>query len=249
MKYIISRTDDGVITYPLHYHENFEIMFYVEGEGFLHTHTRDYPFKPGTAIIVPPNISHGSVSQNGFKNICVQGNFNHIFIFDEPKIVLDNSEDDGKFLANCIYRNRLNDNALLYSLIETFAHFLSCNIELENETARAVDDIIIKIGENAENCDFSVAELLKNSGYAEDYIRMCFTQKTGIPPVKFLNMVRIERATNLINIYKNEISLATIAEKSGFQDYSYFSRKFKQNKGVSPKEYLNKIHLQNNEKL
>lgn len=242
MELIISITQDGVKTYPLHSHDNYEIMFYIEGEGYLHNPDEDYPFSVGTAIIIPPGISHGSVSKNGFKNICIRSDFVHLLNFDTPKVVLDNSEGEGMFFAKCIYRNRFDKGGILEPLTETYVRFLLKNITLEDEINKAVNDIVTEIGKNAFDINFLVTDLLKNSGYAEDYIRNCFTKQVGMSPVKFLNRLRINRARTLIDIYKTEISLSDIAERCGFSDYAYFSKKFKAQTGLSPKEYLSNCY-------
>lgn len=234
----ISKTADNVKTYPLHSHNDFEIMFYVEGSGVLHTPKKDYPFSPGTAIIVPPYTDHGSVSENGFKNICVRGNFGHLLMFEAPKTVHDNPEGEGKELANIIYRNRFGNKDFLNAIAEAYIHFLLQNTVYETASLKAVNKLCRHIAENAFDSSFDLTEILIKSGYAEDYIRMCFTKQIGMPPVKFLNKVRIDRAASLLNIYKDEIPLSQIAEMCGFQDYAYFSKKFKQITGVSPKNYL-----------
>ena len=77
------RTEDGITNYPLHVHKNFEIMIYVEGKGYMRTEHGDIPFQPGTIIIVPPNIKHGSRSENQFKNISIEGDFSGYFDFAE----------------------------------------------------------------------------------------------------------------------------------------------------------------------
>lgn len=238
MVFHISKTADNVKTYPLHTHGNFEIMFYIEGEGFLHTPEKDYPFTAGTAIIVPPNIPHGSVSENGFKNISVGGSFGHLLMFEAIKTIYDNTDREGEFFANAIYRNRFSSKALLNSLAESYIHFLLQNTEYETPSLKAVNELCRKIAENAFDSSFNLTDLLTQSGYAEDYIRMCFTKQIGMPPLKFLNKLRIDRAAALINIYKKELPLSQIAEKCGFQDYVYFSKKFKQITGASPKEKL-----------
>lgn len=239
----VSITDDNVKRYPLHTHNHFEIMYYIKGNGFLHTPQKDYPFSTGTAIIVPGGIPHGSVSEDGFKNISVGGDFSNLLILEQPRVVQDNEEKEGEFLARTILRNRSVDSPYLESLTETYITFLLKNTLFENGVIRAVNKICHTVTENAFDCGFNITKTLNSHGYAEDYIRMCFTKQIGMPPLKFLNKVRIERAKILINIYKNEIPLSTIAEKCGFQDYAYFSRKFKENTGVSPKEYLNKNYL------
>ena len=234
----VSLTADNVKTYPLHRHNEYEIMFYIEGEGNLHTPEKDYPFKRGTAVIVPPGIYHGSVSENGFKNICVKGDFEHLLMFDTPQVLQDNSFKECEAMARTIYRHRLGDKALINSLAQGYIQLLLQNSMLENQSLTAVNKIVNQIGENAFDSGFNLTALLLESGYAEDYIRMCFTKQIGMPPVKFLNKIRIERATTLIGIYKNLIPLWEIAEKCGFSDYAYFSKKFKEIMGVSPQKYI-----------
>lgn len=239
----VSVTEDNVKRYPLHTHSHFEIMYYIEGDGFLHTPERDYPFSPGTSIIVPGGILHGSVSKSGFKNISVGGDFSHLLMFDRPKVVQDNGEKEGEFLAQAILRNRSADSLFLESLTETYIKFLLKNTLFENGVIRAVSEICRVVTENACDCGINITKILNSHGYAEDYIRMCFTKQIGMPPLKYLNKVRIDRAKSLINIYKNEIPLSTIAEKCGFQDYAYFSRKFKENTGLSPQKFLQENSL------
>jgi AraC-like DNA-binding protein len=80
--------------------------------------------------------------------------------------------------------------------------------------------------------------LLTKSGYAEDYIRAKFREITGYTPVEFLTKVRISQACSLIDMYGNSLQLSEIAEKCGYTDYVYFSRRFKALTGISPREYL-----------
>ena len=63
-----------------------------------------------------------------------------------------------------------------------------------------------------------------------------FKKRTNKTYVTFLNEIRIEESCNLIQINK-ELSIAEIAEFSGFQNISNFNRKFKQYKGLTPREY------------
>ena len=90
MKYKINMTQNGITKYPVHTHRSYEIMLYLEGRGYMHTELGDIPFSPGTVVIVPPNVSHGSVSECGFKNISVEGDFGAYLCFDTVKALEDN---------------------------------------------------------------------------------------------------------------------------------------------------------------
>ena len=108
---------------------------------------------------------------------------------------------------------------------------------MEDEIFSATQNIIKNMSDNLSNHDISIHDILKSSGYAEGYIRAQFKKVTGKTPNRFLSEIRIGYACNLIDIYGNYLPLSEVAEKSGYTDYVYFSRKFKQIKGISPREY------------
>lgn len=234
-------TSDGTTTYPLHNHSDYEIIYYLQGEGFLKTEKYNIPYTPGTIIIVPPNLKHGSASEKGFKNISVNGSFKNLFNFNEPIVMSDNENADGRLFAKLLYENRFHNNAFLSSLCETYVLFLLTNFKIDKGTDIAIKKIIAEISENAFDQKFDVASALHKSGYAEDYIRNKFRQMTGKTPTQFLTDIRINRACFLIEIYNTHGSISEIAEQCGFVDYAYFSKRFKQIIGLSPSEYKKQI--------
>ena len=93
MSYTINHTQDGVVQYPMHTHKKYEIMLYLDGEGYMRTELGNIPFETGTIVIVPPNIKHGSISENGFRNISIEGDFEAYFGFDTVKSFEDNETE------------------------------------------------------------------------------------------------------------------------------------------------------------
>ena len=233
----ISKTADGTKKYPLHKHNNWEIMYYLGGEGHLATEGQNIPFQKGSIIVVPPSVMHGSVSQNGFVNISVGGDFNHLFMFDNPVLLYDNGRGEGERLANLIYENRFAQSEYLSALCSAYVHFLLRNIECENRVSEALGQIIKAATENFSDSEFNITDALNKSGYAEDYIRAKFRERTGLSPIAFLTNVRITHAKKLFEIYSSSISVSQVAEKCGFDDLIYFSKRFKQAVGVSPDRY------------
>ena len=66
-----------------------------------------------------------------------------------------------------------------------------------------------------------------------------FKKRTRKTYITFLNEIRIEEACKLLRAEK-ELSIAEIAEQSGFQNISNFNRKFKEIKQIRPREFKNK---------
>lgn len=65
-----------------------------------------------------------------------------------------------------------------------------------------------------------------------------FKNALGLSPMDYLNRIRIQRAAELLNPLHHDLSIAEIAQRTGFDDSNYFSRLFKRTFGVSPRAYL-----------
>ena len=233
----VSKTPPNTQKYPLHSHTYWEIMYYLEGEGHLATDGGSIPFSKGSIIIVPPKFVHGSVSQAGFVNISIGSNFDNLFMFDKISQVSDNLDFDGKQLATLIYKNQHKGGNYLSSLCSAYAQFILQNLTCEKNISRAISNITDAVLKCFYDAEFDITALLKTSGYSEDYIRNEFKRQTGLTPIDFLTKIRIEHAKRLIDIYGDRISVAQIAESCGFNDAVYFSRRFRQFIGLSPKHY------------
>lgn len=233
----VNMTGKGVKVYPPHKHEFCEVMCYLNGVGHMYTERGNIEFEPGTVIIMPSGVIHGSVSENGFVNISLGGDFGALLseVPSKPLRLLDRA-GDGRALAKLIYKNRNGSRAYLNMLASALASYLG-GIENAAHTDSATERIIEKISVNAFDPKFRTADALENSGYAADYMRRRFKAVTGESPHNFLERLRIDRACYLIEVFGGVLSLSEIAERCGFDDYIYFSKTFKKRVGVSPCAY------------
>lgn len=236
-RYCISVTRPGTKKYPMHQHGYWEIMYYLSGEGYLAADDSKIGFCPGTVIIVPPGVPHGSVSKDGFVNISVGGDFERLFLFERPHKQQDNDTKDGQQLARLILYNQHADSRYVAALCSAYAHFLLQNAKYERRLQRQVSAVIRQIHLNFDDPAFSVSDALRGSDYSEDYIRTEFKKSTGLSPVDFLTKIRIEKAAKLFEIYGQSVSVGEVGEACGFVDLAYFSKRFRQRLGVSPAAY------------
>ncbi len=233
----VNVTDNGITKYPKHKHEHTEIMFYLEGDGYMYTEEGDLPFSKGTIIIMPKGVLHGSVSKSGFKNISVGGDFDSLLMLDRPICIFDNERAEARRLAELLLESHNTDTQYRKILGDAYVLCLLQMLKTDAPTYSAVEEIVEKIKERAFDPNIRLVDILKESGYAEDYIRERFKTFIGKPPSAFLTQLRIERAKYLIEIYGCSQPLSKIAEICGYSDYIYFSKKFKEIVGISPRLY------------
>ena len=224
-----------------HKHKDYELFIYSSGKGKLHIDGQVYDAEQGVIVVMPPNIVHGSISHDNLQYLAISGRSDELLHIDTPIIFKDNERGDGFSLLQMIFANRYESQEYFNSLCVAFIHFVLKNVKITNSIEKTVNRIKRQLISNFHDSDFNVTELLKQSGYAEDYIREHFKKLVGKTPVAYLNELRINHAKDLINIYQNSMPLIDISFNCGFDDYIYFSRKFKQVVGVSPNAYEKSI--------
>lgn len=234
MEYLIGKALGNT---PKHTHRNYEIIYYYKGTGTVDTVTRKFTLTSGNIMIVPPGTTHEAFGTDDFERYYISGDLSRYFAIGSPALVLDNPQRDGLFLAEMIYKNRNENPEYVSALVNAYMHFLLQSIKTDTEIAGIIRTIADTITDNFNDSKIDLALLLQKSGYAEDYIRAEFKKYTGKTPTRFLAETRIHHASYLIDTYKNTLSLSEIAEKCGYTDYVYFSRRFKEIMGLSPKKY------------
>lgn len=225
----------------IHSHRFCEIITYTSGNGVLFLDGLEYQVKCGDIAIIPAGISHASLSINDLRSIYVTGDLGYGFNFSAPFVITEDLDKEGVCLANLIYNNRYGNKDYLISLCNTYITFIMQNLKIEDGLTQAVREIARKIERSF--CDYNVKinEFLKESGYAEDYVRANFKKVTGKTPNEYLTDIRIKHAVKLIEGYANALQLSEIADRCGYDDYIYFSRKFKKTLGVSPQQYKREL--------
>jgi len=81
----------------------------------------------------------------------------------------------------------------------------------------------------------SLDELASIAHFEKSYLTVRFKQMWGISPMKYVNLLRIERAKLLLAT--TDMSITDIACCVGFGSIHYFSRYFKEKEGITPNEY------------
>ncbi len=87
--------------------------------------------------------------------------------------------------------------------------------------------------------NIQISRLAELCGMSEVYFRKIFSQVEGMPPLKYINNLKIQRAKELLA--SKMYTIGEVAMLSGFHDDSYFSREFRKYVKTSPKMYAREI--------
>lgn len=227
---------------PLHrIQDSYEVLLVQTGEARFVTESQETPIYEGSIVIVPPKTKHGLVSDLKYNIISVSGDFEQLSRFREPVILHDNIYGEGKKLCELALYNRYNNEEYFSSLCNSYLNFILLNIDSPKSDMNAiVYKMMDKIKKNYDNSELSIVKLLKESGYAKDYVRTKFFEVAKMTPKKYLTTIRMKRAKELLNLYGDDVSISRIAEQCGIVDPAVFSKSFKQFYGVSPKQFIKK---------
>lgn len=84
----------------------------------------------------------------------------------------------------------------------------------------------------------SIDEIAHHAGYSKYYFSKLFYRETGIKITEFINQAKVDYAADLL-VNTNK-SVEEISEILGFNHRNYFSKIFKEIKGIRPLEYRKK---------
>ena len=115
--------------------------------------------------------------------------------------------------------------------------------ELDDEEQNGYTDDVMKrmitvtdyIKNNLTADDLSQGAMAEMAGISRDYFSRIFKNVTGMNYSRWLNTVRLEKASELLT--EEGRSLTEIAMLSGFQSIPSFNRVFREEKGMAPGEY------------
>lgn len=101
-----------------------------------------------------------------------------------------------------------------------------------------VDYIVLHPEEN-----LTLSVLAQRFGKNPSYLSKQFHEETGMSLTAFVQSERIRMAVKLFNT--TQMSVSDVAMQVGISDFAYFSKQFKKQIGVSPREYCLKIRVKN----
>jgi len=242
----VTKSTQTYVDYPLHQHGYWEIIFSLQGNGTIQILDRLYPFTERTVCCIPPWTPHRKTAEGGFVDGCM-------FVSDlippggpEKYVFMDDQDLPLMTLFRLAYETQLKGEANARQIINALGDaiyqiLIRIGAEPGGRRNDAVESFRSLLLENISNCEFSLADAVRATGYSESYFRKVFRDSLGSAPVEYFTHLRIEHAKRQLRQYHDVRSIREIAESAGFSDPYYFSRKFRQYTGRSPRRYVQEL--------
>ncbi|GFZ83117.1 DNA-binding response regulator [Paenibacillus marchantiophytorum] len=108
------------------------------------------------------------------------------------------------------------------------------HMEIEHQTIR---EIAQYVNENFYK-DINLSEISKLFYVTPNYVSYLFKKEMGVNFTEYISKLRIDYAGTLL--HNANLTIQQVSEKSGFNDYFYFTRIFKKVTGLTPSEFKKK---------
>ncbi len=236
------RFDDKsrIWNFQKHAHPYFELIFFLEGKANVDAGEDSLDISLFDVLIYPPGLQHTEHLDLARRQeiICLWADLGGCARF-EHAIRLPDSRGAFRQLFEAIYNeftgNRPFAQEVVACHLRTLVWLLRQSFaEPVNETHTQVERCLNYIHENYAH-DFPIEALAKQVYVSPSYLFRIFRKKTGVTPMRYRNLVRVDKAKLLL--LDRALKMEEVAERVGFEDAKYFARVFKKETGASPSEF------------
>ena len=233
--------------------DHFLIHYIAKGRGTFHTGGREYFLESGQGFLITPDILTYYAADDrdpwhyywiGFKGGGAARLLAHVGLDTDHPVF--NCRDHKRLLAcfssmfSADVKKRGGDLHLLGDMYHFFAILAAQNqtsirsTDLENPADRYVRQSAEYIKNNYSQ-RITVDEIAAHVGLNRSYLSTLFKRETGISLQQYIIDFRIRRAAALL--LSTDLSVGDIARSVGYEDPLLFSKIFKNQKGLSPRNY------------
>jgi len=239
-----------VINQPSWYYSSYMMVFIEKGTGKILTLENNVQeLSAGDLIILPPFTWHIYTPNTDEQLIQFFIKFNGSYVRDVleplifknlmPIIKITNTQGILKLFDEMTQTIVLNDcKELIQKLVGVFQIIEDCIIRCKQVIKPSWIDSIAKTIRTHPSISISVADLSREYNVNYSLLRKEFIHYFGVSPNRYITKHCMTYACNQLAL---GLSSKEIAYELGFHDPAHFSKLFKAQMGLSPKEFCNKI--------
>lgn len=253
VQHVFAKQDSEKIT-DIHTHDYYELEMLIGGKVTEIVNGTRYVTEPGGFVLLSKNDTHGVEYIEDIAVFLVIKMQQEIFSskltrilesMDFP-IVGRLNEEECEYVGISIEKmqkakDKIRDKELFEDIIcgmleNLMLYIIGINDEIKysdyaQSKNKNMTDAIVYVRKNY-NQDISLKGVAERFGYSYNYFGNRFKEITGKSFVDYLNDMRLLNAFNKIAI--SDEPLEDISNEVGYENFSYFYRKFKQKYGFTP---------------
>ncbi len=245
-----------------HYHDEFEIIYILEGTLELNVETQKYYIHKGEVAIINSNKIHSGIGHPFckleslvFSSLLISGTIDSSFAtkYINPLIscmsfscaIFDDQEDNfvrafdalknDSFAYEFIVRENISH--IMLEVYKKYENSINVKQLSSNLGPNKVLNMLDYIHQNYSQ-DISLEDLADVSNISKREVLRLFKKVIGETPIQYLLKYRLIQSASMLKEDKTK-SVAQIALDCGFESFAYFSKKFKEFYLVTPSKYRN----------
>lgn len=249
--------EDRRLHFNWHYHQEVELIIVQQGEGQAHIGDTVKHFQGASAFLIGSSVPHGIASIGNLKGWIIQfleSNIHPVHTvpeFEKIQDLLIQARRGIFFPISTIQTcasilDKFNDitGLLKWMYLVQLLHILSIDSDKKYCSLRIYDNnddnmdlfeqTVTKVF-NQANRQFRLHEISNEIGLTVSAFCKIFKRKYGIPFVEYVNSIRLNNAKKLL--IQTNLYIDDICYDSGFNNISFFNRKFKRTTGMTPSEF------------
>lgn len=254
------------VCFTAHWHERMELNYVISGSMTARIGGREVVVSEGCVAIIPPCRLHwGKAGENGVVYRTIMFDVSEFFnkcgateklitpVADQHVEFLPVTDD--KRITSALDRlieeytnGDLYSSVLIISKIYEILGLLYRCCLTEKSAGNISDEkfkIITQYISEHFTEELTLDKLSRMFGYDRSYFCRTFKSVTGLSPINYINISRLEKAKNMLS--QSDTKISEISLLCGFSDPNYFSRCFKRQFGISPGAYRSSIRGKLNE--
>ena len=255
---IIFHFSHVLCSYHIHMHDFYEIEIVMEGGCGEYINGKYFEFSEGDIYVMTPNDIHNIIlPKNGGKAEIFNIRFYKEHVTDNLRGCLDRitmpliprlEPEQYQFilsLASQAKDEMTSDSVLRQSAAEYLLCSILCMLlDMQNKFSAVMNKdqtrISLVLDYIARNYtrDISLDDAADEIAISKFYLSSILTANIGKGFSKILNIYRLRQVTN--ELLSTDKSITDICYDAGYQNFSHFSRVFKNRFGMTPSEYRNK---------
>lgn len=245
--------------FPQHFHENFEVTYQLSGERRYDYSGETFTLHEGDVLLVPPYTMHGTLPQEDDFSAYVMGYtptliYSHDISFRNLKYLTAFSGEHS--FERCRFSGDSEQLCELRAEIVRIAEYGNSPVSelLARASILKIHDLIYRLydgvrNENVsefivsvQNCiedriseDISSVEIANLLHISHSSLCHRLKAELGCTPSELIMRCKLNYAESLL-LDRRELTVTQVGFEVGIQDTSYFIKRFKKSRGVTPSE-------------